>query len=110
MTHNVGSTEFHASRDSRYASRSSHTHLTTLTIRGHRLSTVASIHPRDFHNHKPSQTLHDWINLADVTAWVQSQIQLPLHENYPESSLTIQSRILRTLLAEGAGPTTSQAI
>ncbi|KAI4277755.1 MAG: hypothetical protein L6R38_005378 [Xanthoria sp. 2 TBL-2021] len=103
MTHNVGSTEFHASRDSQYASRSSHTNLTTLTVRGHVLSTVASIHPRDFHNHKPSQILHDWINLPDVTAWVHSQIQPPVHENFPESSLTLQSRILRTLLAEGAG-------
>ncbi|CAL8576479.1 hypothetical protein XPA_002360 [Xanthoria parietina] len=103
MTHNVGSTEFHASKDSQYTSTSSHTDLTSLTVHGHVLSTIASIYPGNFHNHKPSQKLHDWIDLAGITAWVQSQIQPPVHGSYRESTLTLQSRLLKTLLAEGAG-------
>ncbi|KAL8915298.1 MAG: hypothetical protein Q9171_000168 [Xanthocarpia ochracea] len=107
MTHNVGSTGFHASRDSQYTFRTSNTELTTLKVRGHILSTVASVNSMDFHNHKPSQTLHDWIKLADVTAWVQSQAQHRISRKSPniskETLSTLELRILRTLLAGGAG-------
>ncbi|KAL8770223.1 MAG: hypothetical protein Q9209_004065 [Squamulea sp. 1 TL-2023] len=107
MTHNVGSTGFHASRDSTHTSTTSNTESTSLTVRGHTLSTVAFIHPMNFHNHKPSQTLHDWFNLADVTAWVESVQRHPTSSNFPENPeeppSTLKMKVLRTLFAEGAG-------
>ncbi|KAL8998527.1 MAG: hypothetical protein Q9169_002470 [Polycauliona sp. 2 TL-2023] len=107
MTHNVGSTEFHASKDSKHVFQTPNTNLNSLTVRGHILSTVATICPRDFHDHQPSQTFHDWINLTDITAWVQSQSQHSTTETFPkspkEASPTLGSSILRTLLASGAG-------
>ncbi|KAL8924801.1 MAG: hypothetical protein Q9172_002516 [Xanthocarpia lactea] len=102
-----GGTGFQASRDSQYTFKTSNTELTTLKVRGHILSTVASVNPMDFQNHKPSLTLHDWIKLADVTAWVQSQAQHRIPRKSPDISeetfSTLELRILRTLLAGGAG-------
>ncbi|KAL8663602.1 MAG: hypothetical protein Q9168_008070 [Polycauliona sp. 1 TL-2023] len=110
MTHNVGSTDFHASKDSKHIFRTSdNTNSKILIVRGHILSTVASIYPADFHNHQPSQTLHEWINLADIATWLQSQAQRLIHRTIPHTSedfskdQDLESRILRTLLASGAG-------
>ncbi|KAL8782290.1 MAG: hypothetical protein Q9213_005525 [Squamulea squamosa] len=104
MTHNVGSTGFHASRDSTHISMISNTDSTTLTVRGHFLSTVASINATDFHKYD-SQRFHDWFNVADITAWIQS-VQHPTSRNPPGISenppSTLEAKVLRTLLAEGA--------
>ncbi|KAL8650005.1 MAG: hypothetical protein Q9226_005324, partial [Calogaya cf. arnoldii] len=108
MTHNVGGTEFCASEDSQHTSRTSNTDSTTLKVRGHVLSTVVSIHPKDFHNHNPSETLHDWIDLTSVITWVESLVHRQPNigespDGSEEPSFQLETEILRTLLAEGAG-------
>ncbi|KAL8842282.1 MAG: hypothetical protein Q9176_002671 [Flavoplaca citrina] len=104
MTHNVGSTDFRASRDSKYAVSTPVSAVSALTTYGHVLSTVTSIHPRNFHNHRSSQTLQEWISLADVTAWVMSQLKNYSNGKSPDDRPSpIETRVLRTLLAEGAG-------
>ena len=104
MTHNVGSTDFRASRDSQYAIRTPVSAVMALTSYGHILSIVASIHPRNFHNHTSSQKLQEWISLADVTAWVTSQLtSCSDGKSSDDRPSTMETRVLRTLLAGGAG-------
>ncbi|KAL9592915.1 MAG: hypothetical protein Q9179_006251 [Wetmoreana sp. 5 TL-2023] len=102
MTHNVGSTEFKASRGLPYP------FLTALTpesgkldVSGHVISTVKSMSPKGIPDYKPFTTLHDSTRLADLTTWVSSQIQ-PVNQSQ-DSKRDLETRILRTLLAEGAG-------
>ncbi|KAL8852096.1 MAG: hypothetical protein Q9221_003026 [Calogaya cf. arnoldii] len=108
MTHNVGGTEFRASGDSQHTLRTPDTDITTLTVRSHVLSTVVSVHPKEIHDYNPSGTLHDWIDLTSVTTWVGSLVhRQPSTDKSPdgsnEPSSQVESKLLRTLLAEGAG-------
>ncbi|KAI4168952.1 MAG: hypothetical protein LQ348_007390 [Seirophora lacunosa] len=93
MTHNVGSSNFCASRkipcpDPTGPGLDKH----TLAVQGRIISTVSSICPISFPTFEPSQTLHDSLKLEDIAPWVLSHPKSPQDHN----------TILRTLLAEGA--------
>ncbi|KAL8737370.1 MAG: hypothetical protein Q9181_001745 [Wetmoreana brouardii] len=87
MTHNVGSTGFNASRGLPYI------FLTVPTHEPRKLQVIL--------DYKPFITLHDSLRLADLTTWVSSQLQ-PVNQS-KDSERVLETRLLRTLLAEGAG-------
>ncbi|KAL8902750.1 MAG: hypothetical protein Q9207_004403 [Kuettlingeria erythrocarpa] len=98
MTHNVGGSNFYASRRMSYpyTIRSS-TDRDGLRVQGHFISEISSICPVEFPTFDPSQTLHETLRLEEVTSWILAE--LGLNTSAPLSDPTT---ILRTLLAEGA--------
>ncbi|KAL8648166.1 MAG: hypothetical protein Q9210_005147 [Variospora velana] len=93
MTHNVGGSNFRASRkipcpDLTRPGLDRH----ALAVQGSIISTVSSICPVSFPTFDPSQTLHESLKLDEIASWVVS------HTDPPHDRTTI----VRTLLAEGA--------
>ncbi|KAI4236728.1 MAG: hypothetical protein L6R40_006072 [Gallowayella cf. fulva] len=103
MTHNVGSTEFDASRGSRHSFVYHHTDSSTLSVRGLILGKVTSIYPIAFQDSESPGTLHHRIGLDGVVAWVKSQFKTaPVGEPPQNLVPNLEASILRTLLAQGA--------
>ncbi|KAL8714254.1 MAG: hypothetical protein Q9220_001983 [cf. Caloplaca sp. 1 TL-2023] len=122
MTHNVGSTTFNASRGLKHPYRTTKTtdidHQQQLfTVRGHIISTISRICPLSFPTHDLSTSLHSSLHLAEVVHWVRCSQHLnspvqslkeeqQIEENDPAiKQRNLESLILRTLLASGAGST-----
>ncbi|KAI4191561.1 MAG: hypothetical protein LQ346_004748 [Caloplaca aetnensis] len=99
MTHNVGGSNFYASRRMPYPyTIRSFSDKDGLRVQGHFISDVSSICPVDFPAFDPSQTLHETLKLKEVTSWVLAELDNP---DTP-TPLSDPTTILRTLLAEGA--------
>ncbi|KAL8964622.1 MAG: hypothetical protein Q9183_004327 [Haloplaca sp. 2 TL-2023] len=103
MTHNVGSTDFNAARKSPYPYplTAITNDSTTLPVRGHVISKIKSIAPFDFTIDRRSATLHNRFRLPDVMAWLHSQIESTTLAKL--STIELETRVLRTLFAQGAG-------
>ncbi|KAL8967936.1 MAG: hypothetical protein Q9197_005150 [Variospora fuerteventurae] len=93
MTHNVGGSNFRASRKIPYPNLT-HPGLDrhALAVKGHIISTISSICPVSFPTFDPSQTLYEFLQLDEIASWAMS------HPKSPHDHPTI----LRALLAEGA--------
>lgn len=98
MTHNLGGSNFYASRKVPYPyTDRSFSDKDGLRVQGHFISEISSICPIVFPTFDPSQSLDDTLRLQEVISWILTE--LDPHTAIPLSDPTT---ILRTLLAEGA--------
>ncbi|KAL8981105.1 MAG: hypothetical protein Q9177_005679 [Variospora cf. flavescens] len=100
MTHNVGGSNFRASRKIPYPNLTrpgldKH----ALAVQGHIISTVSSICPISFPTFDPSQTLDEFLKLDEIASWAMMS---PHPKKFPHDHHHHPTIILRTLLAEGA--------
>ncbi|KAL8829592.1 MAG: hypothetical protein Q9170_006099 [Blastenia crenularia] len=98
MTHNAGGGYFTASRKIPYPLPRIPSNSSMLEVRGHIIATIGPICPANHHTFDPSQTLHENIGLEEVTTWASTQSTSSKHPTPPD----LPTKILRTLLAEGA--------